>query len=185
MSNPPTGRLYRSAGSAEEPGTILAMPQRRQSAAKQPDILDVIAHEPDAHTGLSAMQVFGLVLGAVLVGSLADSFIFGNVSWITRALFIAALFYGTVKAAPADSWAGWASAPIAFSFGLVLSVNLTGKDFGGWLVTQPLGLMVGLSEHTWVLLISTAAAWVIGRRHQVAYLRAKRRAAKTANAQTS
>jgi hypothetical protein len=181
MSNSQSGRLYRSAGAAEEPGTILALPNRRTSTEKHPDLVDVIAKDPAAHSGFSVLQIFGIVLVAVLVGAALDSFIFGNVSWITRALFIAALFYSTFKAAPADSWAGWASAPIAFSGGLLLSVNLTGKDFGGWLVTQPLGLLVGLSEHMWVLLISSAIAWVIGRRHQVAYMRQKRQAAKAAS----
>jgi hypothetical protein len=191
MSKPPAGRLYRSIGAPEEPNTIIALPNRKSSVAKEAlikskkikqersELVDKLAADPDAKTGLSAVMVFAITIGSTVLSAIVESLLFQSIDNLTRLVFVAGVLYTSSKSSPADSWAGWTSAPFALSVAILIHVNLSGMDLGGKVITQPLGLLVGLSEHTWVLLATAAAAWVIGRRHQIAYMRAKRRAAKT------
>jgi hypothetical protein len=193
MSESQSGRLYRAIGAPEEPNTIIALPNRKSSVAKEvlikskkikqerSELVDKLSADPDAKTGLSAVMVFAITIGATVLSAIVESLLFQSIDNLTRLIFIASVLYASLKSSPADSWAGWTSAPFAISAAILVNVNLTGMDLGGWLLTQPLGLLVGLSEHMWILLATAAASWVIGRRHQVAYMRAKRRAAKSRN----
>jgi hypothetical protein len=190
MSKAPTGRLYRSIGAPEEPGTIVALPNQtkktplaslkklRKSEQQKADMIEKLATDPAAKVGLTAVMIFAINVGVTSVSAIAETLIFQSIDNLTRLVFVAVVLYTSSMASPADSWAGWTSAPFAISTAILINVNLTGMDLGGKVITQPLGLLVGLSEHTWVLLFSAAAAWVIGRRHQIAYMRAKRRATK-------
>jgi hypothetical protein len=193
MSKAPTGRLYRSIGAPEEPGTIVALPSQtnkspltsfrrlRKSEKQKADLIEKLATDPAAKVGLTTGLILAISIGFTAVSAVAETLIFQSIDNLTRLVFVASVLYSSSKASPADSWAGWTSAPFALATAILINVNLSGMDLGGKVITQPLGLLVGLSEHTWVLLATAATAWVIGRRHQIAYMRAKRRAAKTRN----
>jgi hypothetical protein len=191
MSKPPAGRLYRSIGAPEEPGTIVALPnptnkspftslkKLKKSEQQKADLIEKLATDPAAKVGLRAGMIFAITVGVTAISAVVETLVFQSIDNLTRLVFVAGVLYTSSKASPADSWAGWTSAPFALSVAILIHVNLSGMDLGGKVITQPLGLLVGLSEHTWVLLATASAAWVIGRRHQIAYMRAKRRAAKT------
>jgi len=51
---------------------------------------------------------------------------------------------------------------------------LSGKGFGGFALTQLLGLLFGLSERMWVILVVTGLCWFIAKRKLVANRKAHR-----------
>ncbi|MEY3407879.1 MAG: hypothetical protein RL038_940 [Actinomycetota bacterium] len=188
MTENQSGRLYRAVGAPEVPNSIVALPNRKAISSSAPEKTKPSFRAPktprdtsqhiEAGSGISSRAVFTLIIGATAIISGIESYFLGDLGWFTRIAFISSTLYSAIKANPVDESAAWTAAPIAFALAVLLKLNLTGADIGNFIATQVTGLFVGLSEHMWVILGTTAAAWVIGRRHHVAYLRAKRAEAR-------
>lgn len=178
MTDKQNGRLYRAVGAPEVPNSIVALPGRKVASVKtssKPSKLLSNSFVPNRpQTGLSAKLVYALIIFSTAIIAIIESYFLGDLGWFTRIAFAATAIFAALKANPVDESAAWTAAPIAFAIAVLIKVNITGADIGNFLATQLTGLLVGLSEHMWVILGTTAAAWVIGRRHYVSYLRAKR-----------
>lgn len=172
-----SGRLYRSAG-ASHPEAIPARGEFELEGAGGgqkinifDDLLERNPLPPETKIGWTAPVTYLVVLAPTMVAGIADSLLNENLTWITRITFLLACLLAGLRTAAIESWAAWTAPPIGFALAVIAKVNITGAALGGFVVTQLLGLAIGLSEHVWVVLLGTAAAWLLSRRHQVAYAR--------------
>lgn len=172
MTDRPEGKLYRSA-SAEHPEAQAVSPNRRL-ARQMPTSTRVRQHVIPGDTGLTPAQVYLLIAAPVAVLAALEGKFFPTSNWLFTVAWIALSIFMALRAAAESYWAVWTAPPITFAIAVLVHLNLSGKGFGGFAITQLLGLLFGLSERMWFILITTGTCWFISRRRLVANHKAHR-----------
>lgn len=172
MTNRPEGKLYRSA-SAEHPDAQAVTPSRR-IVRQMPNSTRVRNRSIPGDTGFSPIQVYALLLLTVTTCAAIEGTFFPSSNWFFTSVWIAVSLFIALRAAAETHWATWTAPPITFAIAILIHLNLSGKGFGGFAITQVLGLLFGLSERMWVILLVTGACWFISKRRLVANHKAHR-----------
>jgi len=175
--SPQGGRLYRTR-KANHPEATIAPSRKSRDAerfafANQPlgGILEssaIPASAPGA-TGLAGWQVFTLLLSVLAIFTAADALFMGSLGWLSVIPFILLSLGLATRTRVADGWANWTAPPLAFAAMTILNALLSGEDFGGPILTVFAGLLLGLSDNMWSILVTTALSWVIARRRYVRF----------------
>lgn len=172
MTNRPEGKLYRSA-SADHPDAQEVKPSRR-IVRQMPTATRVRSHTIPGDTGLNPAQVYFLLGAPVFLIAALEGKFFPTTNWVFTLLWAAISIFVALRAAAETYWAVWTAPPITFAVAILIHLNLSGKGFGGVLITQVLGLLFGLSERMWIILLVTGTCWFISRRKLVANRKAHR-----------
>jgi len=166
------GQLY-SASGAKHPEAIPALKGRklRRSMKNFPirSLTPDSTHSPmESGDGLSAAKIYLYIFGITVVFGSIESFTTKHIGWLTLISFAAVSIYSAVRSAPVAGWAAWTAAPLSFAITVLMSVKITNATFGNFIITQASGLVLGLSDHAWVIVGVTAVCWAIGRRREIA-----------------
>lgn len=179
MTNRPEGKLYRSAN-VEHPDAQPVNPSRR-IARQMPTSTRVRRSSIPGDTGLNPAQVYFLLAAPVALLAALEGKFFPTTNWLFTIAWIGLSLFVTLRAAADSYWAVWTAPPITFALAVLVHLNMSGKGFGGFAITQILGLLFGLSERMWFILIVTALCWFIAKRKLVANRKAHRALEKAAN----
>jgi hypothetical protein len=172
MTNRPEGKLYRSA-SVDHPEAQAVSPSRR-IAKQMPTATRSRQRQIPGDLGLNPAQVYFLLAAPVVLIAAIEGKFFPSTNWLFTLAWILVSIYVAIRGAAESYWAVWTAPPIIFAFAILVHLNLSGKGFGGFAITQLLGLLFGLSERMWVILIVTAVCWFIAKRKLVANRKAHR-----------
>ena len=169
MTNRPEGKLYRASG-AEHPDAKEVNPSRRLSKQLPSQRSSSIPSD----FGFTPAQVYAFLAAPVFLLAALEGKFFPSTNWIFTSVWVLLSIYITLRAAADSYWAAWTAPPIVFAVAVLVHLNMSGKGFGGIAITQVLGLLFGLSERMWVILIITGVCWFISRRKLVANHKAHR-----------
>lgn len=172
MTNRPEGKLYRSAN-VEHPEAQAVKPSRT-IARQMPTASRVRNSTIPGDNGLSPVQVYLLLIVPVVSVAAIEGNFFPSSNWFFTSIWIVLSIFLTLRASAETHWATWTAPPITFAIAILIHLNLSGKGFGGFAITQVLGLLFGLSERMWIILIVTGVCWFISRRRLVANHKAHR-----------
>lgn len=172
MTNRPEGKLYRSA-SVEHPDAQAVSPSRR-IAKQMPTATRSRNRQIPGDFGLGPAQVYFLLATPVMLIAAVEGKFFPSTNWLFTLAWVLVSVYVTLRAAAESYWAAWTAPPIVFAVAVLVHLNLSGKGFGGFAITQLLGLLFGLSERMWIILAVTAICWFIAKRKLVANRKAHR-----------
>lgn len=171
MTNRPEGKLYRASG-ADHPDAKEVTPSRRLARQMPPQRSGSVPSD----FGFTPAQVYAFLAAPVFLIAALEGKFFPSTNWIFTTVWILLSIYVTLRAAAESYWAAWTAPPIIFSIAVLVHLNTSGKGFGGFAITQVLGLLFGSSERMWVILLVTGACWFIAKRKLVANHKAHRAA---------
>ena len=172
MTNPPEGKLFRSAN-VDHPEAQVVKPSR-QIAKQMPTVTRSRQNSIPGDSGLNPAQVYFLLAAPVVLLAALEGKLFPSTNWLFTLAWIVVSLFVALKASAESYWAVWTAPPITFAIAILVHLNLSGKGFGGFALTQVLGLLFGLSERMWVILAVTAICWFLAKRKLVANRKAHR-----------
>ena len=179
MENRPEGKLYRSAN-VEHPDAQAVTPSKR-IAKQMPTATRSRVHSIPGEYGMSPAQVYFLIAAPVALIAALEGKFFPSTNWGFTLVWIAISIFVSLRSAAESYWAVWTAPPITFAIAVLIHLNLSGKGFGGFAITQVLGLLFGLSERMWVILVVTGICWFIAKRKLVANHKAHRALERSTN----